>query len=88
MYYSYFYKVENKKAYRTANDSYWLAKTYDNVYLFTEDNLEKAANRAISNSEDIPNIPFRYKTKKPYISFVFGFFSCLLFCAFAWLLFK
>jgi hypothetical protein len=54
MFFSYFYKVENKDRYKTANPHYWLAKTKTDTYLFSDADLLRAEERAESNPEDIP----------------------------------
>lgn len=70
---SYFYKVENKQRYRTANDYYWLAKTKDGAYLFTNMDLMKASGRVESNLEDIPEEYFVDEKDRSYYYFSIGF---------------
>lgn len=52
-YYSYFYEVENKDRYKTANDKYTLARTKDNAFLFTQGEIDRAQYRAKTNPEDV-----------------------------------
>lgn len=50
---SHIYKVQNKKKYRTAESYYYLIKTKDETFLFTESAMETAKQRAEKNTEDL-----------------------------------
>lgn len=86
-YYSQLYKVENKDRYKTANPYYWLVKTPYRSYLFTDSDIEKAADRANNNLEDLPKDKF-YKPKGFITPFIFGFFFSTLLTGFFWLIFS
>lgn len=51
-----FIKVENEDQYVGSNEYYWHIRDNDVDYLFTEHQLQVAANRAQDNPEDIPDI--------------------------------
>jgi hypothetical protein len=71
MKYSHIYKVENKNRYKTSNPFYYLIKTEEETYLFTESDLIVAKERAVKNPEDIPVEEFE-KEKKGFFSRFFG----------------
>lgn len=60
MKYSYIYKVKNKNRYKTANHFYYLLLTNKFSYLFTKNDLMRAAIRADKNIEDIPKINYSF----------------------------
>jgi hypothetical protein len=53
---SHFYKIKNKKRYKTANSFYYFVFTHDRNFLFTKNDLKQAMIRADKNPEDIPKI--------------------------------
>ena len=48
-----FKEVENKNKKPTSDDKYWLLETPDDSYLFTEEQLKRAKERAEKNPEDL-----------------------------------
>ena len=70
--YSTIYRTINKDKYRSANPFYYHIKIENNTdYLFTEEDVKDAANRALSNKEDLPNEKF-IAVKENDNSFFYG----------------
>jgi len=71
---SYFYKVENKDRYKTANKYYFHAKSASGInYLFTTAQLKEAIARAQKNTEDLPKEEYKPQDETKSVGFVTGF---------------
>lgn len=77
--YSNIYKTVNKDRYRSANPFYYHIRTKSPLkdYLFTEKEINRAADRAYSNLEDLPVAKFS-EGSKCFLGFMMGCVTSLL----------